>query len=237
MNSLELSIEINGRKDIENLKNINLDEIEDLYLYIYTPISLSFLKKFNNLKKLLIGGHVKDYTPVTSCKYLEFLHISTSGAIDNLDFIKNLSIKTLELESFRTKNKDFYIPNIKTLEILNISSVSAIINLEFLSDFTSLKNITLFQLQSKIMFDCTKLEQLETLRLINMFHLRDFQELKTIQKLENLTIHQFYINRIIKTDPKSELVKIISDLKKITTIKLIINDQILYKDDLLKIKY
>ncbi|MBW1657934.1 Imm26 family immunity protein [Flavobacterium quisquiliarum] len=174
-----LDIEINSAKDIAFLKDINLDEIEDLRLYVFCPIPLRFLKNFKNLNRLLIGGSVKDYSPVSDCTTLETLYISTSGAIDNLDFIKPLSIKTLELECFRTKAKPFIIPNLETIESLSISSVSAIVDLSFLSEFANLKKLSLFEQQSKVLFDFTKLKKLQVLHLTNMFHLKNFQELKT----------------------------------------------------------
>ncbi|MFB9077944.1 hypothetical protein ACFFLS_04660 [Flavobacterium procerum] len=227
----KLEIEINGAKDIAFLKNSNLDDIEDLSLLIYTPVSLRFLKNFKNLKRLLIAGSIKDYSPVSGCTTLETLHISTSGAIDNLDFIKPLSIKTLELECFRTKAKPFIIPNLETIESLSISSVSAIADLSFLSEFTNLEKLFLFEQQSKVLFGFTKLKKLEVLHLTNMFHLKNFQELKTIPQLETLNIHQFYINRKIKTDAKAELMKIIADLTNIKTIRITINgDSNLYNN-------
>ena len=232
----KLEIEINDAKDIENLKNINLDEIEDLSLYFYKPISLRFVKNFKNLKRLLISGSIKDYTPISSCATLKILYISTSGAIDNLDFIKYLSIKNLTLESFRTKSNNFSIPNLETIETLNISLVSAIVDLSFLADFPNLKNLFLFELQSKVLFDFTKLKKLEVLTLTNMFHLKNLQELKTIQKLEELTVHQFYINRKIKTDMKSELLKIIDELQNIKSVRLIINSDSYDKNELIQLQ-
>lgn len=232
----KLEIEINDAKDIENLKNINLCGVEDLSLYFYKPISLRFLKNFKNLKRLLVSGSIKDYTPISSCATLESLCISTSGAIDNLDFIKNLFIKNLMLESFRTKSNSFSIPNLETIETLNISSVTAIVDLSFLADFINLKNLSLFELQSKVLFDFTKLKNLKVLNLTNMFHLENLQELKTIQKLEDLTVHQFYINRKIKTDMKSELLKIIAELQNTNSVKLIINSDSYGKNELIQLQ-
>lgn len=232
----KLEVEINDAKDIENLKNINLDEIEDLSLYIYKPISLRFLKNFKKLKRLLVSGSIKDYTPISSCATLDILYISTSGAIDNLDFIKSLTIKNLTLESFRTKSNNFSIPNLETIETLNISSVSAIADLSFLTEFTNLKNLSLFELQSKVLFDFTKLKNLKVLNLTNMFHLTNLLELKTIQRLEDLTVHQFYINRKIKTDVKSELLKVIDELQNIKSVKLIINSDSYDKNELLQLQ-
>ncbi|WP_300674578.1 hypothetical protein [Soonwooa sp.] len=228
----KLEIEINDAKDIQFLKDKNLDEVEDLHLHIYKLISLRFIKNFKNLKSLLVGGSVKDYAPISDCISLESLYISTSGAINDLDFIKPLSIKDLRLESFRTKSKDFSIPNLESMESLEISSVSAIVNLDFLEDFTSLKRLSLFNLQSKELFDFSKLKNLEVLELTNMFHLKNFQDLKSLQQLEDLRIHQFYINRQIKIDVKKELLKVISDLENVKSISLTINDERYNKDDL-----
>lgn len=221
-NKLEIEV-LDGAKDLEILESTDLNKIDDLSLFIFKPVSVRFLKKFKNLKKLMISGSVKDLSPVGDCTSLDTLYLS--GPVDRLDFIQSLSIKTLKLEGIKSKVDILVIPNIGSLENIVISSVSKIVDLSFLADFVDLKTISLFELKSKKLFDFSRLKKLKQISLTNMFHLQSLEELKSIQNLETLDIHHFFVNRKMKIDIKSELLKVVDDLKNIKKIRLKINEE------------
>jgi hypothetical protein len=224
MADTKLEIEIsNGAKDLDLLKGKALAEIEDLSLIIFKPVSLKFLRDFKNLKRLMVAGSVKDYSPIADCSSLEILHLS-GGTIDELDFIKPLSIHTLTLEVNKSKGDTLIVPHLPALENIHITQVASIVDLSFLSDFVGLKHIALFHLKSDRLFDFSKLEKLEQLYLTNMFNLKELSHLKSIRALQLLYIHQFFINRKVKIDVKAALLKIAPALTGIETIKLKINE-------------
>lgn len=224
MADTKLEIEIlNGAKDLDLLKGKTLTEIEDLSLIIFKPVSLKFLRDFKNLKRLMVAGSVKDYSPIGDCLALEILHLS-GGTIDDLDFIKPLSIHTLTLEGNKSKGDVLIVPNLASLENIHLTQVGSIVDLSFLSDFVGLKCIHLFDLKPDQLFDFSKLKNLEKLYLTNMFHLKELSHLKSIPALQLLYIHQFFVNRKVKIDVKAALLKIAPALTTIETIKLKINE-------------
>lgn len=221
----KLEIEISaGIRDLDILKHIDPGDIEDLSLIVFKPVSLKFLRQFGNLKRLMIAGSIKDYTPVSDCLSLQELHLS-GGTIDNLEFISRLSIKTLTLEGNKSRVSQLLIPNITTLENISLSEVPWITDLSFLSNFTGLKSISLFALQPTRLFDFSKLTVLKNLFLTNMFHLSDLSALKSVSQMDLLYVHQFFINRKIKTDVKMVLQKVLNELASIKEIRLRINDE------------
>lgn len=224
MADTKLEIEIsNGAKDLDILKGKSLAEIEDLSLIIFKPVSLKFLREFKNLKRLMVAGSVKDYSPIADCSALEILHLS-GGTIDKLDFIKPLSINTLMLEVNKSKQDILVIPNLTSLENIHLTQVEGMVDLSFFSDFAGLKRIDLFHLKSDQLFDFSRLKKLEQLSLTNMFNLKELSHLKSIPALKLLYIHQFFINRKVKIDVKALLLKIAPALTTIETIKLKINE-------------
>ncbi|SEW52769.1 hypothetical protein [Chitinophaga arvensicola] len=225
MAAAKLEIEIStGAKDLEVLKGKDLTIIEELSLILFKPLSLKFLKDFTHLKKLMISGTVKDYSPLAGCDTLEILHLS-GGTIDELDFIRTLSIHTLILEASKSRVDTLVIPNLTSLENIRISEVGSMADLSFLSDFSSLKSIALFHLKSEQLFEGSALHQLERLYLTNMFNLKDLSRLKSFPSLQLLYIHQFFVNRKVKIDAKAALFKIAPELKNIDTIRLKINEE------------
>lgn len=217
----KLEIEIsNGTKDLDILKNRDLSEIKELMLIFFKPLSIKFLKDFKNLERLTLAGSIKDFSPVSECSTLKELQIS-GGSLENLDFIKNLSIKSLTIDIFKSKTKTFIIPNIKSLESLTISEVPCIDNLSFLSEFETLQRLTLFHLKSKILFDFSRLTNLKDLSLISMNHLKNLMELKDAKNLEKLCItDQRFGASKPKINAKAELLKILPNLKDLKSLTL-----------------
>ncbi|MGE8241755.1 MAG: hypothetical protein ACN6PD_03525, partial [Sphingobacterium sp.] len=187
------------------------------------------IEKIRNLRSVLIAGSVKDLSPLANCKSLKQLFISMKGAVNTLDFVQGMGLESLRLESFTSKSDHLVIPHLPSLQNLEISSVSKMGDLSFLHDFSGLKRIALFELNSKKLVDFAKLDQLGELRLTNMFQLKDLTDLKTITKLNALYIHEFFINKKIK----NELLKIIADLKQIDEIILTINGESYRRAELL----
>ena len=185
------------------------------------------------MRSVLIAGSVKDLSPLANCKSLKQLFISMKGTVNTLDFVQGMGLESLRLESFTSKSDHLVIPHLPSLQNLEISSVSKMGDLSFLHDFSGLKRIALFELNSKKLVDFAKLDQLGELRLTNMFHLKDLADLKTITKLNALYIHEFFINKKIKIDRKNELLKIIADLKQIDEIILTINGESYRRAELL----
>jgi hypothetical protein len=234
-NTLEIEV-YDGVKDVSFIENIDLDKIEHLLIILHKSISIKFLNKFKNLKELVLGGSIKDYAPVSNCLSLERLCISSRGKIDNLDFIKQLYIKELSLEGIRPGVDNLIIPNVKTIEDISISNVSKMTDLDFLSDFTQLKTLSLFEFKAKKLFDFSKMKNLTKLSIINMFHLINFEELKTIKNLDKLYLKYFYINRKTKIDIViDEITKMIKEIKHIKEIIIDDNGKIYDKEMLLKI--
>ncbi|QQT24641.1 hypothetical protein [Sphingobacterium spiritivorum] len=217
----KLEIEIsNGVKDLDILKDRGLSEIKDLMLIFFKPISLKFLKNFTHLERLTLSGSIKDFSPVSECLTLRELQIS-GGSLENLDFIKSLSIKSLTIDTFKSKTKDFTVPNIKSLEKLVISEVPCIVDLTFLSEFESLKSLMLFHLKSKNLFNFSKLTNLKDVSLVSMNYLSGLSELKDAKGLEQLRItNQRFGASKPKINVKSELLKILSDLVNLKSVTL-----------------
>ena len=217
----KLEIEIfNGVKDLDILKDRDLSEIKELMLIFFKPISLKFLKDFKNLERLTLSGSIKDFSPVSECLTLKELQIS-GGNLENLDFIENLLIKSLIVDTFKSKTKEMTIPNVKSLERLDISEVPSIIDLIFLSDFETLQSLTLFHLKSKKLFDFSNLSNLQNLSLISMNHLGSLTELKNAKSIEKLRItDDRFGSAKTKLNVKSELLKIIPNLTNLKTLIL-----------------
>lgn len=216
----KLEIEIsNGVKDLDILKDRDLSEIKDLMLIFFKPISLKFLRNFTNLERLTLAGSIKDFSIVSECSTLKELQIS-GGSLENLDFIKNLSIKSLTIDTFRSK-KNFTIPNVKSLESLTITEVPCIVDLSFLSEFETLQSLTLFHLKSKNLFDFSRLTNLKDLSLISMNHLKSLKELNNAISVEKLRItDDRFGSAKTKLNVKSELLKILPSLKHLKTLTL-----------------
>ncbi|WP_293918383.1 MULTISPECIES: hypothetical protein [unclassified Sphingobacterium] len=217
----KLEIEIsNGVKDLDILKDRDLSEIKDLMLIFFKPISLKFLKNFTNLERLTLSGSIKDFSPVSECLTLRELQIS-GGSLENFDFIKSLSIKSLTIDTFKSKTKDFTVPNIKSLEKLVISEVPCIVDLTFLSEFESLKSLMLFHLKSKNLFNFSKLTNLKDVSLVSMNYLSGLSALKDAKGLEQLRItNQRFGASKPKINVKSELLKILPDLVNLKSVTL-----------------
>ncbi|SKA41949.1 hypothetical protein SAMN04488128_105554 [Chitinophaga eiseniae] len=228
-----VDIEINSAKDMDVLKTYNTDEIDTLNLYIYASVSLKFIPKLKNLKSLLIAGSVKDLSPVSQCKSLTTLMISNKGAVNTLDFLQELSLETLKLESFTSKIDHLTFPVLPSLRNVEISGVAKINDLAFLEDFSAIEKISLFELNAQRLFDFSTLHQLKELRLTNMFHLKALSELATVNAPAKIYIREFYINRKIKNDKKEALLKVLPELKQLDVIELSINQEKFSKDDLL----
>lgn len=217
----KLEIEIsNGVKDLNILKDRDLSEIKELMLIFFKLVSLKFLKNFKNLERLTLGGSIKDFSPVSECLTLKELQIS-GGSLESLDFIKNLSIKTLTIDTFKSKTKELTIPNIKSLEKLNISEVPGIVDLSFLSEFETLQSLTLFHLKSKKLFDFSKLTNLKDLSLISMNHLANLAELNNAKSVEKLRItDDRFGSAKTKLNTKSALLKILPGLTNLKALTL-----------------
>ncbi|MBC9929975.1 hypothetical protein [Chitinophaga qingshengii] len=222
---MTVDIEINSAKDIDVLKTHPIDEIDRLNLYIYSSISLKFLQQLKHLKSLMVSGAVKDLSPISQCTSLEELTISCKGAINTLDFIRDLSLVSLRLEGFTSKIDNLTVPYLPSLKNIEISAVSKINDLAFLGGFSNIERIVLFELNSTALFDFSALNRLKELRLTNMFHLKDLSELVTIKQLDKLCLHEFYINKKIKHDKKAALLKVMPDLKQVDAIELSINSE------------
>ncbi|MGJ1420283.1 hypothetical protein ACR79T_11705 [Sphingobacterium spiritivorum] len=217
----KLEIEIsNGVKDLDILKDRDLSEIRDLMLIFFKPISLKFLKNFTNIERLTLAGSIRDFSPVSECLTLKELQIS-GGSLENLDFIKNLSIKSLTIDTFKSKTKEFTIPNLKSLERLVITEVPCIVDLSFLSEFEGLQSLMLFHLKSKNLFDLSKLTNLKDISLISMNYLTGLSELKDAKSVEQLCItNQRFGASKPKINVKSELLKILPSLVNLKSVTL-----------------
>ncbi|NLR63242.1 hypothetical protein HGH92_02885 [Chitinophaga varians] len=231
---MTVDIEINSAKDIDLLKDRHPDDIDRLNLFIYTSISLKFIQKLKNLKGLLISGSVKDLSPISHCKSLKELSISCKGAVNSLDFLPELSLESLKLEGFTSKNRNLVIPDLPSLKNIEIAAVSAINDLTFLADFSAIERISLFDLNVQKLFGFSTLKLLKELRLVNMFHLKDLSELATINSIDRIYIHEFYVNKKIRNDKKAALLKIMPDLKQVGNIELNINNEKFSKEALLQ---
>jgi hypothetical protein len=184
---LGIEIEIYESKDLEQLSEINIPEIDKLYLHICKPVSLKFLKEFTNLKQLIIVGSIKNPAPIAQCTTVEKLMIGGT-AIDSLDFAAALPLKQLSLENVKTRIDRLVIPNISTLEHLGLTGVHKVGELDFLSDFAGLRELTLSWLKTKRLFDFSKLKHLERLVMYRMLHLTNIKELATAPVLNFLSI-------------------------------------------------
>lgn len=231
---MTVDIEINSAQDADFLKTQNTDEIDRLNLFIYAGISLKFLPKLRNLKSLLIAGSVKDLSPVSQCKSITELTISTKGAINTLDFLQELPLETLKLEGFTSKAENLTVPVLPSLKSIALSGVVKMNDLAFLGDFSAIEKIGLFELNAQKLFDFSTLERLKELRLTNMFHLKNLSELATVNPLAKIYIREFYINKKIRNDKKEALLKVLPQLKQLDVIELSINEDKFSKEDLLR---
>lgn len=220
---LEIEV-VNGAKDLDFLKNIDKSLVEELSLFIFKPISLRFLKDFTGLKNLMISGSVKDFRPLTDCISLKSLYLS-GGTIDSLEFLADLSLTSLTLENFRSNVAELHIPELHTLQEIKLSKVAKIADLAFLSSFAKLNRINLFELNSKKLFDFTPLKNLRFLEICNMFHLKDFNALKTLGHLDLLSIKYFFVNRQLKIDVEKELMKVVEFLPDVKVIQMDVNEK------------
>ncbi|QJB29956.1 hypothetical protein HF329_00980 [Chitinophaga oryzae] len=232
---MTVDIEVNSAKDIDALKTHNTDDIDTLNLYIYTSVSLKFISKLKNLKSLLIAGSVKDYSPLSQCKSMTALTISTKGTVNTLDFLQELSLETLKLEGFTSKTENLTFPVLPSLRNVEISGVAKINDLAFLEDFSAMEKLSLFELSTRRLLNFSPLKQMRELRLTNMFHLQGLSELATINPSAKIYIREFFINRKIKNDKKEALLKVLPELKHLDTIELSINQEKFSKEDLLRL--
>ena len=176
-----------GAKDLNCLKDLNVSEIEKLFLNIHKPVSLKFLKDFTNLKQLLVAGSIKNPESISQCLSIENLAIQ-GATIDSLDFATVLPLKQLSLEDVKTRVDKLVIPNIPSLEHLGLAGVHKVGDLDFLGDFTGLRTLTLSWLKTKKLFNFIKLVHLERLVMYRMLHLTSIKELATATALNFLAI-------------------------------------------------
>lgn len=184
---LGTEIHIHESKDLKQLSELNIPEIDRLYVHAYKPVSLKFLREFTSLKDLCIRGSIKNPSPIAECRTVERLSIGGT-TIDSLDFAETLPLKTLSLEIVKTRVDRLVIPNIPTLEHLGLTGVHKVGDLDFLSDFIGLRTLDLLWLKTKRLFDFSKLLHLERLVMYRMLHLTSIKELATASALNFLAI-------------------------------------------------
>ncbi len=193
----------NGVKDLDILKDKNLDELEDLSLVIFKRVSLKFLKKYKNLKRISFNGSaIKDYSILSECLQLEHLSISGSN-IKNIDFINTLKIKSLNLELITAK------------EIKDLS---------FLSKISTIESLTLYDVNVRELTDFSKLENLKNISICNCKNLLGISEVQSAKSLEVLQVTYDKNTGKNKFNIKNEIATMLEKLPNLR--KLIIGNMV-----------
>ncbi len=172
--------------NITNLSYLKIKKIEKLNLEKNTIKSISFIKKFKNIKFLNLKANktIKNLKILEKLTTLEELDLSWFE-FDNINFLKDLkNLKKLRLVDSHI-NDISDLKNLKNLEILylNFNEVTDI------SPLKDLKNLNTLYLDDNKISDITPLENLKELKTLSLNENKfvDLVYLKSLSKLEVLT--------------------------------------------------
>ncbi|MDR1912679.1 MAG: hypothetical protein LBQ52_10110 [Helicobacteraceae bacterium] len=211
--------------DLGYCRNLSFKPLADMkrltYLNLWgakSGLDISFIEELSALDTLYIQGKIKTLKPIETCRGLKFLYLSTR--INNFDFIKPLDkIEKLCIDYCASTN-DFAYLNKPSLKALSITQVKALENIDSLSEFQYLEALALSASRIKKLPDMSALCNLRVLELKGMASLENIEALKTIPKLERLSLQE--INTKIKAEEFYFLAEI-NSLKEVDTRFLDLN--------------
>ena len=189
----ELEIEVYEKADLNCIDEIDTEKIQGLFLNFHAKYSLRFLKKFSDLKYLMIGGAVSDLSPIMQCHSLEELYLAAI-MIDDLSVLSDLPIKRLTLEYIRSKQPCLEFPLMPQLEELVLAGAPKLSELDFLKRVPALETLRLYRQKTKELPDFSSLPNLHTLHLNECKHLKGYEKLRTAQSLQHLSVVNMTMN-------------------------------------------
>jgi hypothetical protein len=144
--------------------------------------SLSFIKRFKNLKILSLEAHTKDIDVVSSLKHLNALHLR-SITLPNLDLIKPLiKLRGLTLKIGGTKNLAA-LRDLPDLRYFEAWMVRGLADLSVLADMKSLTHLFLQSLPH--IKKLPSLASLKSLRWVTIESLKNLTDLSSIAQAPN----------------------------------------------------
>ena len=191
----KLSLGVYELKETEILNCENLKGLTELILTETKTraLNLQYLKDYQNLKSLIIGGHTKNINALGSLKDLEYLSLNSIKKT-SVEFINSLKkLKTLKFILGGRENINEINDNqIEHLEIVWVRGFDDISNID---KFKKIKFLLLednIKLE-KIEFN-TKMPTLKTLSISNCKSLNSLEGLENLSSLERIGIYQTNIN-------------------------------------------
>lgn len=183
----EIEIEVYNKEDLSCVAELDGAKIQGLFLNFHARYSLKFLKSFPNLKYLLIGGAVRDYTSLSLCPHLEELYLSEC-LIDDLSGLSGLPIKRLTLERIRSKQESLDFPRLPQLAELSLTEVGKLSELDFLKAIPSLQVLRLCHQKITRIPDLSHMSHFHTLTITDCKHLKSWVNLRSAQSLQVLSV-------------------------------------------------
>jgi len=146
-------------------------------------LSLSFLKKFKNLKNLSIEKHKKDINVISELKSLERLQLRsiTLPDLEVLLPLKNLA--KFELKLGGTKNLDA-LSKLKKLKYLELWSILKLDNIDVISEITSLEYLFLDSLNN--IETVKSLQSLKKLKIVYLNKMKGIKDLGWVADAPNI---------------------------------------------------
>jgi len=181
------------------------------YKHFSSP-DLSFIENYENLESLTIQslGSI-DLSPIKKLTKLKKFSVENSESIENLNFLsanKNLKILSIvncknlnDISAIRNMNQLEYLDMIGEHQILDFESIYILKNLKTLSiqgseaqmleiDTSKFANVfdelTELSISHSTISDLSLLEEMEKLKILNLYNLPNMVDLSSISKLENL---------------------------------------------------
>lgn len=191
---LMLSLGIYNFNETEILKNSNLYGLNTLIISgEKKAINLEYLRDYHSLTALIVGGKMKNIEKVGSVSNLEFLSLNSISK-SSVSFVNELKkLKTLKFILGGRENLSEIDENeIENLEIIRVRGLSDISDI---SKFKKLHDL-LIEDQARLLtieFQ-SKLENLESVKILNCKNLSNLQGLENLPALKELRIYKTNID-------------------------------------------
>ena len=167
-------------------------------------LSLSFIQRFRQLKKLSLEKHKKDIDVISDLIGLEDLEVK-SITMPNLAFIGNAtSLRCLRIALGGTRNLDL-LPGYQRLEKLDLWAINKISDIDAIADTKFLGKIYLDQLSN--VEDVKSLHNLKRLEFLSLCRMKRLKSLQWVADAPNLREFSITQTSHLKPDMFTSLAK------------------------------
>jgi hypothetical protein len=203
-------LHINGYNNTSLQAIAAMEQLTSLQLAANKMLDISFLENFSNLSSLRLAGKFATLQPISNCKTLQEIYLSTT--IQSFNFLKPLhQVQKLYVDDCMASN-DFDFFNQPALTQLSITAIKMLENVNALANFEQLHSLTLAAPKVATLPNLSQLKNLKKLELKSMKMWNNPEVLQTLPSLEALELME------INTQLKAEQFYSLSEINTLTTL-------------------